>query len=109
MKKRTSFSSPSGNYGEITGPIVLIGFGSIGQGVLPLLERHFKFDKSRMVVIDPVERNRKLLDDRGIKFIKAALTADNYEKILTPLLRQGGGKAFCVNLSVDVSSLDVMK
>ena len=40
-------------YGEITGPIVMIGFGSIGRGTLPLIERHFKFDKSRMVVIDP--------------------------------------------------------
>ena len=40
-------------YGEITGPIVMIGFGSIGRGTLPLIERHFKFDKSRMIVIDP--------------------------------------------------------
>ena len=40
-------------YGEITGPIVMIGFGSIGRGTLPLIERHFKFDKSRLVVIDP--------------------------------------------------------
>ena len=42
-------------YAEITGPIVMIGFGSIGRGTLPLIERHFKFDKSRMVVIDPRE------------------------------------------------------
>ena len=40
-------------YGEITGAVVMIGFGSIGKGALPLLERHFKYDKSKMVVIDP--------------------------------------------------------
>ena len=51
-------------YGEITGPIVMIGFGSIGRGTLPLLERHFKFDKSRMVVIAPDDSNRHLLDER---------------------------------------------
>ena len=28
-------------YGEITGPVVMIGFGSIGRGTLPLIERHF--------------------------------------------------------------------
>ena len=44
-------------YGEITGPVVMIGFGSIGRGTLPLIERHFKFDKSRMMVIDP-QRHR---------------------------------------------------
>ncbi len=43
-------------HGEITGPIVMIGFGSIGKGTLPLIERHFRFDKARMVVIDPRTR-----------------------------------------------------
>ena len=61
-------------HGEITGPIVMIGFGSIGRGTLPLIERHFRFDKSRMVVIDPRDDARKLLDDRGIAFIQDAVT-----------------------------------
>lgn len=96
-------------YGTITGPIVMIGFGSIGRGTLPLLERHFKFDKNRLVVIDPSDRDRRLLDERGIKFLQLALTENNYQRVLTPLLTEGGGQGFCVNLSVDVSSLDVMK
>ena len=40
-------------YGKIDGPIVMIGFGSIGKGTLPLIERHFDFDRSRMVVVAP--------------------------------------------------------
>jgi homospermidine synthase len=95
-------------YGEIKGPVVMIGFGSIGRGTLPLIERHFKFDKSRMVVIDPSDADRRLLDERGIKFMKLGLTAKNYKDILTPLLKSETGPGFCVNLSVDVSSLDVM-
>ncbi|CAM5368502.1 Homospermidine synthase [Mycolicibacterium aubagnense] len=96
-------------YGEITGPIVMIGFGSIGRGSLPLIERHFKFDKSRMVIIDPSEENRKLADERGITFIKQAITKDNYKEVLTPLLTNGGGQGFCVNLSVDTGSVDLMR
>ncbi|HHZ10908.1 MAG TPA: homospermidine synthase [Rhizobiales bacterium] len=96
-------------YGEITGPIVMIGFGSIGRGTLPLIERHFTFDKSRMVVIDPQDRDRKLLDDRGIRFVQQAVTKDNYKELLKPLLTNGDGQGFCVNLSVDTSSLDLMK
>ena len=46
-------------YGEIDGPIVMIGFGSIGRGTLPLIERHFEFDRSRFVVIDPDDRDRE--------------------------------------------------
>ena len=96
-------------HGEITGPIVMIGFGSIGRGTLPLIERHFKFDKSRMVVIDPSDENKKILDERGIAFVKQSITKDNYKAVLTELLTKGGGQGFCVNLSVDTGSVDLMR
>lgn len=96
-------------HGEITGPVVMIGFGSIGRGTLPLIERHFRFDKSRMVVIDPSDEGKALLDSHGVKFIQAHVTKDNYKDLLKPLLTNGGGQGFCVNLSVDTSSLDLMK
>jgi len=96
-------------HGRITGPIVMIGFGSIGKGMLPLIERHFEFDKSRFVVIDPNDADRKLLDERGIRFIHQGLTRDNYRHLLEPLLTLGGGQGFCVNLSVDTSSRDIME
>ena len=53
-------------HARIDGPIVMIGFGSIGKGSLPLIERHFHYDKKRFVVIDPEDKDRKLLDQRGI-------------------------------------------
>lgn len=96
-------------HGEITGPIVMIGFGSIGRGTLPLIERHFRFDKSRMVVIEPLDDGHGLLARHGVLHIKEAVTRDNYRELLTPLLTKGGGQGFCVNLSVDTSSIDLMK
>ena len=96
-------------HGRIDGPIVMIGFGSIGKGTLPLIERHFTYDKSRFVVVDPDDKDRKLLDERGIRFIHEAVTKDNYRKLLPPLLTEGGGQGFCVNLSVDTSSVDIME
>jgi homospermidine synthase len=96
-------------HGRIDGPIVMIGFGSIGKGTLPLIERHFAYDKARFVVIDPVDKDRDLLDQRGIRFIHTALNHENYREVLTPLLSDGEGQGFCVNLSVDTSSLDIME
>jgi homospermidine synthase len=96
-------------HGRIDGPIVMIGFGSIGKGTLPLIERHFTYDKKRFVVIDPEDKDRKLLDARGIHFVHQAVTRDNYRHLLTPLLTDGGGQGFCVNLSVDTSSVDIME
>lgn len=108
MKKDQS-AVPAKSYGEIKGPIVMIGFGSIGKGCLPLIERHFKFDKKQMVVIDPKDSDRKILDEKGIAFLHLGLTPQNYREVLTPLFRKGKDPGFCVNLSVNVSSLDIMK
>lgn len=96
-------------HATITGPVVMIGFGSIGRGMLPLLERHFHFDKSRLVVIDPEDKDRHLLDERGIAFVHQAVTRENFVDLLKPLLTKGGGQGFLVNLSVEVSSVAIMR
>ncbi len=95
-------------YGEIKGPIIMIGFGSIGRGTLPLIERHFTFDRTKLVVIDPREDIADDLAEKGIRHIRTHLTKDNYKDVMTPLV-EGGKGGFCVNLSVDASSVDLMK
>ena len=94
-------------HAAIDGAILMIGFGSIGRGTLPLIERHFAFDKARFTVIDPDDSDRALLDARGIRYEKLALTRENYRAVLAKYL-SGPGRSFCVNLSVDTSSLDIM-
>ena len=96
-------------YGRIEGAIVMIGFGSIGKGTLPLIERHFEVDKEHFVVIAPDDSDRRLLDERGIKFVQLGLTQENYREVLGKHLRTGKGQGFCVNLSVDTSSLHIMR
>jgi homospermidine synthase len=96
-------------HARFNGPIVMIGLGSIGRGTLPLLERHIGFDRSKFVVIDPVDTDRKLLDDRQIKFLKIALTPANYREVLTPLLKNGPERGMIVNVSIDTSSADLME
>ena len=96
-------------HAAIEGPVVMIGFGSIGRGTLPLVLRHFRVDRSRMVVIDPDDRDRALCEEHQIRFVKEAVTRENYRDFLSPLLTEGGGQGFCVNLSVDTSSIDIMR
>ena len=95
-------------HARFDGPIVMIGFGSIGRGTLPLLERHIAFDTSKFVVIDPIDTDRALLDERKLRFIQASITRENYRELLTPLLKTGPGRGMIVNLSVDTSSADLM-
>jgi homospermidine synthase len=91
------------------GPIVMIGFGSIGKGTLPLIERHIAFDREKFVVIAPDDSDRGLLDERQIRFLQQAITRENYREILKPLLTCGPGRGMVVNLSVDTSSVDLME
>src|SRR5213082_3436408 len=95
-------------HARFDGPIVMIGFGSIGKGTLPLIERHIAFDRSRFVVIAPDDRDRHLLDERQIRFLHLAITKENYRAVLSPLLAAGRGQGLLVNLSVDTSSVDLM-
>jgi len=95
-------------HARFDGPIVMVGFGSIGKGTLPLIERHIAMDASKFVVIAPDDADRALLDERNLRFIHLGLTRENYREVLTPLLTTGPGRGMIVNLSVDVSSVDMM-
>ena len=92
-------------HAQFEGAIVMIGFGSIGKGFLPLLLRHIGFDKSKLVVIAPDGTDRHLLEANGVQFMNIALTRENYVQVLKPLLNAGKGPGFLVNLSVEVSSV----
>jgi homospermidine synthase len=84
----------------------MIGFGSIGRGTLPLIERHISFDRSQFTVIEPSGEFGHILAEHGIRHLQVALTAENVGEVLRGLFPDGRG--FIVNLSVDVDSIEVM-
>jgi homospermidine synthase len=94
-------------HARVEGAVVMIGFGSIGRGTLPLLERHIDYDREQFLVIEPDEKACADLRARGIPHRQIAITRDNYRDVLGEVLTPGAG--FCVNLSVDTSSLDLMR
>ncbi len=93
-------------YGRIDGAVVIIGFGSIGKGTWPLIERHFEYDADRLTVIEPDAGQANFLRQHKLNHLQVALTPENYREVLGDLFKDGG---FCVNLSVDTSSLDLMR
>jgi homospermidine synthase len=83
------------------GRIVFVGFGSIGQGVLPLILRHIGTSADRITVLSAEHKGSAEALHYGVKFVQAALTQGNYREYLLPLVGSGD---FLLNLSVDVSS-----
>jgi homospermidine synthase len=89
-------------HATFSGRMVIVGFGSIGQGALPLLLRHIAIDPSQITIVTAEERGHDEARALGIRFILEPLTRDNYVRVLEPLLGAGD---FLVNVSVEVSSV----
>src|SRR5580698_5770996 len=91
---------------DFPGRIVMVGFGSIGQGVLPLILRHIGIAPERITIVSADEVGRDEAAEFKVRLIKQALTRDNYRRILDPLLGRGD---FLLNVSVDVSSIALIR
>ncbi|MBI1206705.1 MAG: homospermidine synthase [Azospirillum sp.] len=89
-----------------TGRLVIVGFGSIGQGVLPLILRHITLAPSQITIVTAEERGHDVAREYGVRFVKEPLTRDNFRAMLVPLLGRGD---FLLNLSVDVSSVALIE
>jgi homospermidine synthase len=90
---------------RLDGRLVMLGFGSIGQGVLPLILRHVEVDPSRITILSRGRRGRAVAAAHGIAFHAETLTPANLESLLALHLRPGD---FLLNISYGVSSLAVL-
>ena len=86
--------------------LLMVGFGAMGQAVLPLLLRHFELDPSDVKIVKTREDESGVAAEYGVEVIAAKLEEGNHAAVLEPLLIKGG---FLLNLSVDVSSLALIR
>ena len=66
------------SYGYVR-QICVIGHGTIGRGTVPLIKRHFEFNK--ITVIDPKPLHLPDADEK-VEFLKMAITHENHKTIL---------------------------
>jgi homospermidine synthase len=92
---------------DFGGRIIIIGSGSIGQGILPVIGRHFTLQgEGRLLVLSADEHGRGLASKHGAAFEHAHLTPANHRRILRRHVRADD---LVLNLSVNVSSLDLVR
>jgi len=89
-----------------SGRLVIVGFGSIGQGVLPLLLRHIDMRADQITIISAEPRGHEVAAEYGVRFVEIALTRENYRTVLEDRLGRGD---FLLNVSVDVSSVALIE
>lgn len=93
-------------YQSFSGRVLVLGFGSIGQAVLPLLLRHLDIAPAQLRVMSRSPDTTGIAAQYGVRFSAQALTRANLDATLDACLAEGD---FLLNLSVDVSSLDLIR
>ncbi|NLN62702.1 MAG: homospermidine synthase [Myxococcales bacterium] len=88
------------------GRVIMIGCGSIGQALLPVLGRHLENIYPRTTVLSADESGRSVAQRCGAQFIHCNLTPGNYRKLLAKYVAPGD---LMINVSVGVASLDLIR
>jgi homospermidine synthase len=88
------------------GRLVMLGFGSVGQGVLPLLLRHIEMAPEQIEIVSPSNRGAEIAGACGVRRCALRIGRDNYRRELEARLDAGD---VLLNLSVDVSSKALME
>ena len=96
----------SKNYGTLSGRILLLGFGSCGQAILPLLLRHLTFDIKKLTVIE-IGENEKLFKLRypDINYVKSTIVEENLNEELSKYVGDDGD--FIIDLSTDIDAIAI--
>ena len=97
---------PDAKHAHLPGKLLMVGFGSIGQAVLPLLLRHLEIRADQIGIISASEDGAGIARQFGVDFRVHALTQANHRSALEPRLGAGD---FLLNLSVEVASLALIE
>jgi len=91
-----------GKEAQLRSRLVIVGFGSVGQGALPLILRHITLDPNHITIIAAEEQGWEWARRCGVADFRVhALNPFNFRMLLEPLLCND---SFLLNMSVDVSS-----
>jgi homospermidine synthase len=97
---------PHEKYVSFPGKMVILGFGSIGQGMLAVLLRHIDIDPARVTIIAADPDGIEIAKKHRVAHVVMPLTKKNFEGVLDQYLDEGG---FLLNVSVEVESLALTK
>lgn len=89
------------------GKIVILGFGSVGQTVLPLVLRHFNIEPENVIVMDRIQHPLfQKYKNSGVQYKVASIDKSNLDDVLSSVLEQGD---FLVNVSLNIDGIAIVR
>lgn len=97
-------------YADFNNRILVLGYGSVGQAIVPLLLRHLNVKQENITILEK-DDHQELFDKRHgntkIKYIKNVnIVRSNYQKELSKHVRDGD---LIVNCSLNIDAISLLK
>jgi homospermidine synthase len=89
--------------------ILILGYGSVGQCILPLIIKHIADSPKQITVLERGENQAKFKErneGNGVKYVKKAIVKDNLEETLSKYTEEGG---FVVDVSLNIDALSIIE
>ena len=91
-------------YAKFDGKILIIGYGSVGQAILPVVLRHLVVDPKNITVLER-DNHRQLFIKRhggsGVNYVRQEITSGNYKKELSKYVGEGD---MIINASLNIEA-----
>src|SRR5271167_1751398 len=94
--------------GSFKGPILLLGFGGVGQTMLPMLLRHISINPKNITVLEKdnhLELFQKKYSNTGVRYVIKEITRDNINSILSQYIKPGG---MIIDLSLNIDGMEII-
>ncbi len=86
--------------------IIMLGFGSIGRALLPLIFEKFDMQPSQITIFDCSGAGNKVAQEFNVSFQLQTITSTNYMSVIGNQLREGD---FIIDVSYDIASLAMIE
>ena len=88
--------------------ILIIGYGAVSQGTLPVILDHIDVPREKITVIDFEDMSEKIkpLTDTGIKFFREKIVPGNLNSIL---LKYAGNNGLIIDLAWNIGATDILQ
>lgn len=93
---------------EFRGKILLLGYGAVGQAILPLIIRHIDIPLDNITVLEKDDNRLDFLqkyDNTGISYHREEIREDNFQGILASYVSSGD---LIVNCSLHIDAGDLL-
>lgn len=91
-----------------SGSVLFLGFGGVGQTMLPMFLRHIAVDPRKVTVLEK-DNHLELFQSKyagsGIKYVIKEITKDNMDAILSQYVNAG---SLIINLSLNIDGIEIV-